>query len=64
MNQAERFTKQIDVIGVALNRLEQLVGGYRFEGLGLAPNRIFCGETLPPWPTVFMAKDSGQQVLP
>ena len=61
MNQAERFTKQIDVIGVALNRLEQLVGGYRFEGLGLAPNGdILPGDFAAFGPTVFYAaKDSG-----
>ena len=30
LTQAERFNKQIDVIGVALDRLEQLAGGYTF----------------------------------
>ena len=60
MNQAERFTKQIDVIGVALNRLEQLVGGYRFDGLGLAPDGdILPGDFAAFGPTVFYAaKDS------
>ncbi len=38
MTQSERFNKQIEVIGVALNRLEKLVGGYSFEGKALAPN--------------------------
>ena len=38
MTQADRFSKQVDVIGAALDRLEKLVGGYRFEGLALAPN--------------------------
>lgn len=37
MPQADRFVKQIDVIGVALDRLEQLTGGYSFEGNALAP---------------------------
>ncbi|HBR94038.1 MAG TPA: hypothetical protein DEA90_07725, partial [Opitutae bacterium] len=30
MSQADRFSKQIAVIGVALDRLEQLTGGYTF----------------------------------
>lgn len=56
MSQAERFAKQIDVIGVALDRLEQLVGGYRFEGLALAPNgEILSGEFAAFGPTVFYA---------
>lgn len=38
LTQAERFTKQIEVIGVALDRLEQLTGGYTFEGKALAPS--------------------------
>ena len=38
LTQAERFNKQIDVIGVALDRLEQLVGGYTFPGQALTPN--------------------------
>jgi len=38
MSQADRFSKQIDVIGVAVERLEKLSGGYTFEGLALAPN--------------------------
>ncbi len=38
MTQADRFSKQVEVIGVALDRLEKLVGGYQFEGLALAPN--------------------------
>ena len=56
MSQAERFAKQIDVIGVALDRLEQLVGGYRFEGLALAPTgEILSGEFAAFGPTVFYA---------
>lgn len=38
LSQADRFNKQIEVIGVAIDRLEQLVGGYTFEGKALAPN--------------------------
>lgn len=37
LSQADRFLKQIDVIGVALGRLEKLTGGYTFEGNALAP---------------------------
>jgi len=38
LTQADRFNKQIDVIGVALDRFEQLVGGYTFPGKALAPS--------------------------
>ena len=37
LSQADRFNKQIDVIGVALNRFEQVVGGYTFPGVALSP---------------------------
>ena len=37
MTQADRFDKQIAVIGVALGRLEQLTGGYTFPGKALTP---------------------------
>ena len=37
MSQAERFEKQLDVIDVALDRMDQLVGGYTFEGRALDP---------------------------
>ena len=38
MDSAQQFEQQLSVIGVALNRLENLVGGYTFEGRALAPN--------------------------
>ncbi len=38
ISEAERFSKQLDVIDTALDRLEQLAGGYTFEGKGLMPN--------------------------
>lgn len=61
MSQAGRFTKQMDVIGVALNRLEQLVGGYRFEGLALAPNgEILSGDFAAFGPTVFYAAEESE----
>lgn len=61
MSDAERFEKQIDVIGVALNRLEQLVGGYTFEGRALAPEgQIEDGTFAVFGPTVYFAsKQSG-----
>lgn len=56
MSQADRFNKQIDVIGVALDRLEQLVGGYQFEGLALAPNGdIVKGQFAAFGPSVYFA---------
>ena len=56
MSQAERFSSQIEVIGVALNRLEKLVGGYRFDGLALAPDgQIIDGKFAAFGPTVFYA---------
>ncbi|WP_269526258.1 MotA/TolQ/ExbB proton channel family protein [Coraliomargarita parva] len=56
MTQADRFVKQIDVIGVALDRLEQLVGGYTFDGLALAPNGdIVNGSFAAFGPTVYFA---------
>ena len=36
-SQADRFVEQIEVISVALERLQKLVGGYTFEGLALEP---------------------------
>ncbi len=56
MSQAERFNKQIDVIGVALDRLEQLTGGYTFEGKALAPSGEIENGTFAAFgPAVFFA---------
>lgn len=56
MSQAERFNKQIDVIGVALDRLEQLTGGYTFEGKALAPSGEIENGTFAAFgPSVFFA---------
>ena len=38
MSQAERFNKQLDVIAIAVSRLQELTGGYTFEGNALTPN--------------------------
>jgi biopolymer transport protein ExbB len=56
MSQAERFNKQIDVINVALDRLQKLIGGYDFEGRALAPNGdIETGAFAAFGPTVYFA---------
>ena len=38
IDEATRFKKQLDVIEAALDRLEQLAGGYTFQGKALTPN--------------------------
>lgn len=62
-DQAERFQKQLDVISVALNRLNQLVGGYTYEGLALTPNGDIIEGTFSAYgPSVyFNANDSSIQ---
>lgn len=58
MSQADRFVKQIDVIGVAINRLEQLAGGYTFKGKALAPSGDIEEGTFAAFgPTVYFASD-------
>jgi biopolymer transport protein ExbB len=61
MSTTERFEKQIDVIGVALDRLEQLVGGYTFEGRALAPTgEIEEGTFAVFGPTVYFASKQSE----
>lgn len=62
-DQAERFQKQLDVISVALNRLDQLVGGYTYKGLALTPSGdIIEGKFSAYGPSVyFNAEDSSVQ---
>lgn len=61
MSTSERFEKQIDVIGVALNRLEQLVGGYTFEGRALVPTgEIEEGTFAAFGPTVYFASNQSE----
>ncbi len=56
MSQAERFTKQIDVIGVAIKRLGNISGGYTFEGKALTPNGAIEEGTFAAFgPTVYFA---------
>ena len=56
MSQADRFQKQIEVIGVALDRLGELTGGYSFEGQALAPTGdIETGTFAVFGPTVYFA---------
>ena len=62
MTQADRFSAQLEVVGVALERLDKLVGGYTFEGRALAPEgTIEDGSFAIFGPTVFFA--SGQSDL-
>ncbi len=62
MEQSQRFEKQLDVVGVALDRMDKLVGGYTFEGSGLAPvGEIETGTYAVFGPTVYFA--SGQSDL-
>ncbi|MDB4345876.1 MotA/TolQ/ExbB proton channel family protein [bacterium] len=61
LTQAERFNKQIEVIGVALNRLEKLTGGYTFEGKALAPTGdIEEGSYAAFGPTVYFASSQSE----
>jgi len=62
-DQAERFQKQLDVISVALDRLNQLVGGYTYKGLALIPNGDIIEGTFSAYgPSVyFNANDSSIQ---
>ncbi|MGJ8651926.1 MAG: MotA/TolQ/ExbB proton channel family protein [Opitutaceae bacterium] len=56
MTQAQRFTKQIEVIGVAITRFGKLTGGYTFEGKALAPSgQIEKGTFAAFGPTVYFA---------
>ncbi|MGJ8638840.1 MAG: MotA/TolQ/ExbB proton channel family protein [Opitutaceae bacterium] len=58
LTQAERFTKQVSVIGVALDRLENLVGGYQYEGVALAPTgTIEKGSFAAYGPSVYFASN-------
>lgn len=60
LDQAERFNAQIDVIGVAVDRLEKLIGGYTFEGLALAPTgEILEGTFAAFGPSVYFASKDG-----
>lgn len=56
MTQADRFTKQIEVISVAIKRLGKLTGGYTFEGKALAPTGEIENGTFAAFgPTVYFA---------
>lgn len=61
--QADRFEKQIEVIDIAINRLESLIGGYTFDSLALIPNgEIIDGTFAAFGPSVyFNAKDDSVQ---
>jgi biopolymer transport protein ExbB len=56
LSQADHFVEQIEVIAVALDRLEQLAGGYTFEGKALAPSgEIEAGTFAAFGPSVYFA---------
>ncbi len=61
MTQADRFLKQIEVIGVAIDRLEKLTGGYTFEGNALAPEgEIEKGTFAVFGPSVYFASSQSE----
>tara|TARA_B110000093_G_scaffold183298_1_gene233378 strand:- start:7422 stop:8828 length:1407 start_codon:yes stop_codon:yes gene_type:complete len=61
MSQADRFQKQIEVIGVALDRLGELTGGYSFEGQALAPSGDIENGTFAVFgPTVYFASNQSE----
>lgn len=56
IDEAERFNQQLEVIDVALDRLEQLAGGYTFEGKALTPNEDIEAGTFGIYgPTVYFS---------
>ncbi|MEM8868334.1 MAG: MotA/TolQ/ExbB proton channel family protein [Verrucomicrobiota bacterium] len=58
LTQADVFNAQIDVISVALDRLGELAGGYKFQGQALAPTGdIEDGTFVAFGPTVYFASD-------
>jgi biopolymer transport protein ExbB len=58
LSQADRFEKQLEVIGVALDRMGELVGGYTFEGSALEPTgNIETGQFAVFGPSVYFASD-------
>jgi len=60
LSQPERFKAQIEAISVAVDRLEEIVGGYTFEGLALAPDgTILEGKFAPFGPSVYFASNDG-----
>ncbi len=61
MSTTERFEKQITVIGVALDRLQELIGGYTFEGNALAPTgEIETGKFAVFGPSVYFASTQSE----
>lgn len=61
MSPADRIKKQIEVIAIALDRLEQLTGGYTFEGQALAPSGAIEHGTYAVFgPTVYFASSQSE----
>ncbi|MFP4069477.1 MAG: MotA/TolQ/ExbB proton channel family protein [Opitutales bacterium] len=60
MSQADHFKAQIEVISTAVDRLDQLVGGYTFEGKALAPDGEIVDGTFAAYgPAVYFASEDG-----
>ncbi|MGJ8654595.1 MAG: MotA/TolQ/ExbB proton channel family protein, partial [Opitutaceae bacterium] len=63
MSQAQRFEKQLQVIDVALDRMNELVGGYTFEAEALAPTGdIEKGSFAVYGPSVYFASSQSDVV--
>lgn len=63
MSQAQRFEKQLQVIDVALDRMNELVGGYTFEAEALAPSGdIEKGSFAVYGPSVYFASSQSDVV--
>lgn len=61
MSQADRFQQQLELITVALDRVDQLTGGYTFKGQALAPNGYIEHGTYAAFgPTVYFASDQSE----
>lgn len=61
LSEAVRFERQVAVIRTALDRLEQLTGGYTFEGKALAPNGVIESGIFAAFgPSVFFASNQSE----
>ncbi|MGE9293809.1 MAG: hypothetical protein ACQKBW_09370, partial [Puniceicoccales bacterium] len=63
LDQEEKLTAQVQALDVALARMDELIGGYTFEGQALSPDGILeDGKFLVLGPTVFFASNDGRVV--
>ena len=59
LSTSEQFAKQLELVGVALERLDRLTGGYTFEGKALAPDgTIEPGKFAVVGPAVYFRSDA------